>query len=123
MVLNFSREIHKDVVVEFIELSRATVKESQEFKNILLNDIENNYLKFVIDFEGCEFIDSTFLSTLVTTLKLLIKKGGNLKLSSISSEVQSLLELTGTHRVFEIYRSKEEAIQSFKEWKLNISFP
>ena len=115
MVLNFSREIHKDVVVEFIELSRATVKESQEFKNILLNDIENNYLKFVIDFEGCEFIDSTFLSTLVTTLKLLIKKGGNLKLSSISSEVQSLLELTGTHRVFEIYRSKEEAIQSFKE--------
>ena len=113
MISNFSKEIHKDVIVEIVELSRATVKESQEFKSILTEDIENNFLKFVVDFEDCEFIDSTFLSTLVTTLKYLIKKGGNLKLSSISSEVQSLLELTGTNRVFEIYKNKKEAVQSF----------
>jgi anti-sigma B factor antagonist len=113
MISNFSKEIHEDIIVEIVELSRATVKESQEFKNILLEDMKNNFLKFVVDFEDCEFIDSTFLSTLVTTLKLLIQKSGNLKLSSISSEVQSLLELTGTHRVFEIYRTKEEAVQSY----------
>ncbi len=113
MISNFSKEIHKDIIVEIVELSRATVKESQEFKNILIEDIGNNFLKFVVDFEDCEFIDSTFLSTLVTTLKLLIKKGGNLKLSSINPEVQSLLELTGTHRVFEIFKTKKEAIQSY----------
>jgi anti-anti-sigma factor len=115
MSLNFSKEIYDDVIVEIIELTRATFREAQEFKNILTEDINNNYLKFVIELEGCEFIDSTFLSTLVTTLKKLLTKGGNIKLASINSEVQSLLELTGTHHVFEIYKNKEGAIKSYSK--------
>ena len=113
MSLNFSKEIYDDVVVEIIELTRATLQEAQEFKNILSEDINNNYLKFVVDLKDCEFIDSTFLSTLVTTLKLLLSKGGNIKLSSVNSEVQSLLELTGTHHIFEIFKTGKEAVDSY----------
>lgn len=119
MSINFSREIYDDVVVEIIELTRATFQEAQEFKNILSEDIKNNFLKLVVDLKECEFIDSTFLSTLVTTLKLLLSKGGNIKLSSINSEVQSLLELTGTHHVFEIYQTKQEAVKSYSKEKTN----
>ena len=115
MSLNFSKEIYDDVIVEIIELTRATLKEAKEFKNILSEDIENNFLKFVVDLKDCEFIDSTFLSTLVTTLKLLLGKGGNIKLSSVNSEVQSLLELTGTHRVFEIYKTRKAAVKSYSK--------
>ena len=113
MSLNFSRETYDDVVVEIVELTRATLQEAQEFKNILTGDIKNNFSKFVVDLKDCEFIDSTFLSTLVTTLKMLISQGGNVKLSSVNSEVQSLLELTGTHRVFEIYKNTHEAVKSY----------
>ena len=113
MNLNFSKEIYDDVVVEIIELTRATLQEAQEFKNILSEDINKNYLKFVVDLKECEFIDSTFLSTLVTTLKLLLSKGGNIKLSSANSEVQSLLELTGTHHIFEIFKTRREAVESY----------
>ena len=113
MSLNFSKEIYDDVVVEIIELTRATLQEAQEFKNILSEDINKNYLKFVVDLKECEFIDSTFLSTLVTTLKLLLSKGGNIKLSSANSEVQSLLELTGTHHIFEIFKTRREAVDSY----------
>lgn len=113
MSLNFSKEIYDDVVVEIIELTRATLQEAQEFKNILSEDINKNYLKFVVDLKECEFIDSTFLSTLVTTLKLLLSKGGNIKLSSVNSEVQSLLELTGTHHIFEIFKTGKEAVDSY----------
>ena len=113
MNLNFSKEIYDDVVVEIIELTRATLQEAQEFKNILSEDINENYLKFVVDLKECEFIDSTFLSTLVTTLKLLLSKGGNIKLSSANSEVQSLLELTGTHHIFEIFKTRREAVESY----------
>jgi anti-anti-sigma factor len=113
MSSNFSKEINKDIVVEIVELSRATFQEVQEFKNILNGDIENGFLKFVVDLNGCEFMDSTFLSTLVTTLKSLISLGGSLKLSSVSSDVRSLMELTGINRVFEIFESKNEAMESF----------
>jgi len=113
MSLNFSKEIYDDVVVEIIELIRATFQEAQEFRNILSDDINKSYLKFVVDLKECEFIDSTFLSTLVTTLKLLLSKGGNIKLSSVNSEVQSLLELTGTHHIFEIFKTRMEAVKSY----------
>jgi anti-sigma B factor antagonist len=117
MSLYFSREVYDNVVVEVVELTRATLQEAQEFKSILTSDIQNNFIYFVVDLIECEFIDSTFLSTLVTTLKLLLKKGGNIKLSSIHPEVQSLLELTGTSRVFEIYSTKEEAVDSYSKEK------
>lgn len=113
MSLNFSKEFYDDVVVEIIELTRATLQEAEEFRNILSEDINKSYLKFVVDLKECEFIDSTFLSTLVTTLKLLLGKGGNIKLSSVNSEVQSLLELTGTHHIFEIFKTRMEAVKSY----------
>jgi anti-anti-sigma factor len=113
MSFYFSKEIYKDIVVEIVELSRATLKEAKEFKDILLEDINKGFLKFVVDLSDCEFMDSTFLSTLVTTLKSIAGKGGNLKLCSISSETRSLMELTGTHRIFEIYNTKKEAVESY----------
>lgn len=111
---NFTREVHQNVIVENVELSRATLKEAREFKSFLDADIEKGFKYFVVDIRECEFMDSTFLSTLVTTLKFLSGRGGNLKLSSVTSDVQNILELTGTYKVFEIFDSKKEAINSYK---------
>ena len=109
----FSEEI-KDVVVEVVDINRATFKESEEFKKFLEKDIDKGYLKIIIDLSNCNFIDSTFLSTIVTALKKISKIGGNLKLVGVHSETQALLELTGTVKVFEIYENRSKAIESFK---------
>jgi len=109
----FSEEI-KDVVVEVVDINRATFKESEEFKKFIDNDIEKGHLKIIIDLSNCDFIDSTFLSTIVTALKKVSKIGGNLKLVGVHSETQALLELTGTAKVFEIYKNRSMAIESFK---------
>ncbi len=109
----FTREQYSDVVVELIDLSRATLNEAEHLKGALMKDIMEGFLKFVVDLKHCEFMDSTFLSTLVTTLKHLHSKGGNLKLSSVNKDIQSLLELTGTIKVFEIFDTKLKAVKSF----------
>lgn len=109
----FTREQHSNVIVELVDLSRATLKEAEHLKNMLMKDIMEGFLNFVIDLKNCEFMDSTFLSTLVTTLKHLHSKGGNLKLSSVNKDIQSLLELTGTIKVFEIFDTKQRAIKSY----------
>jgi anti-sigma B factor antagonist len=109
----FTREKYKSVIVEEIELLRATLNEAESLKKILMKDIVEGYLNFVVDFKQCTFIDSTFLSTLVTTLKHLHGKGGDLRLSSVGSEIRSLLELTGTAKIFQIFDNKKEAIQSY----------
>ena len=111
--MSFFSEKIKDVVVEVVDINRATFKEAEQFKKLLDKDIENGHLKIIVDLNNCNFIDSTFLSTIVTALKKVSKAGGNLKLIGVHSETQALLELTGTVKVFEIYKSREEAISSF----------
>ena len=111
--MSFFSEKINDIVIETVEISRATFKEAENFKKQLNHDIDRGYIKIIVDLSKCAFIDSTFLSTIVTALKKVSKIGGNLKLASVHSETQALLELTGTVKVFEIYASKDEALKSF----------
>lgn len=109
----FSNTKIGDIACHAVEISRATFRESEEFKKLLNKDIDEGQLKLIIDLSKCTFIDSTFLSTIVTALKKVSKLGGTLKLAGVHSETQALLDLTGTSKVFEIFASVEEAAQSF----------
>ena len=111
--MSFLRKKINDVIIESVEISRATFKEAEDFKKLLNQDIDGGYLKIIVDLSNCTFMDSTFLSTIVTALKKVNKIGGNLKLVGVHSETQALLELTGTIKVFEIYETKDEALKSF----------
>ncbi len=107
------KEEHNDVIVEIVDLNRATLKEADEFKQRLAENIENGYKKIVVDLTDCEFIDSTFLGALVISLKKVTSLGGDLRLVGFQPAVNSMFELTRMHRVFETFKTKEDAILSF----------
>jgi anti-sigma B factor antagonist len=109
----FYTEKISDIAIEIVTISRATFKEAEDFKKLLNKEINSGSLKLIIDLTRCVFMDSTFLSTIVTALKRVSKAGGNLKLVGVHSETQALLELTGTVKVFEIYATRDEAVRSF----------
>ncbi len=111
--MDFLRETHDDIVVEIVNLTRATLKEAEEFKQTLSQDIEMGSRKIIVDLSDCEFIDSTFLGALVVTLKKISNIGGDLRLVGFQPAVHSMFELTRMYRVFEAYKTKEEAIKSF----------
>ncbi len=110
----FIKEEHNDVIVEFVDLTRATLNEADEFKQRLTENIENGYKKIIVDLTVCEFIDSTFLGALVISLKKVTSIGGDLRLVGFQPAVQSMFELTRMYRVFETFNTKEDAILSFK---------
>ncbi|NCS88518.1 MAG: hypothetical protein AUK34_05305 [Ignavibacteria bacterium CG2_30_36_16] len=111
--LDFIRENYNDVLVEVVNLTRATLKEAEEFKQTLSQDIETGARKIIVDLTDCEFIDSTFLGALVVSLKKVTALGGDLRLVGFQPAVHSMFELTRMYRVFESFKSKEEAITSF----------
>ncbi len=96
-----------------VNIVRATLSEAEEFKNLLIDSIDEGNMKIVVDLSACEFIDSTFLGTLVVALKKLTTLGGDLRLVGFQPAVHSMFELTRMYRVFESFKSKEEAIKSF----------
>lgn len=109
----FFRVEKGDVVVITVNLKRATMVEAEEFKQVLVNDIQRDFKKIVVDLSSCEFIDSTFLGSLVVSLKKLTGLGGDLRLVGFQPAVHSMFELTRMYRVFESFKSADEAVQSF----------
>jgi len=113
MFQEYIKEEVGDVVVEKVNLSRATLKEAEDFKRTLVRDIESGKKRIVVDLADCEFIDSTFLGALVVSLKRITALGGDLKLVGFQPNVRSMFELTRMYRVFESFETKEEAVASF----------
>lgn len=111
--MDFVREQTGDVVVITVRLKRATLVEAEEFKELLINEIQQGIKKIIVDLNSCEFIDSTFLGSLVVSLKKLTMLKGDLRLVGFQPAVHSMFELTRMYRVFESFKSKEEAINSF----------
>ncbi len=104
-----------DVIVEIVDLDRATLKEANEFKAKLIENIDKGFNKIVVDLSQCEFVDSTFLGVLVNGLKKVVKIDGDLRLVGFKPAVQSMFELTRMFRVFQSFESVSEAVSSFDE--------
>lgn len=111
--MDYLQETYEDVIVQVVDLTRATLKEAEELKYTLIKSIEQGYRKIVVDLSTCEFIDSSFLGALVVSLKKVTTMGGDLRLVGFQPAVHAMLELTRMHRVFESFPTKEAAIRSF----------
>ena len=110
---DFTKEVLGDVLVEKVNFSRATFKEPQEFKARLVYDILMNNAKIKIDLSSCEYIDSTFLGALVVILKKMAERGGEIKYVIPQPSALYLFKITGLYGVLNLYRNREEAIESF----------
>jgi anti-anti-sigma factor len=108
-------KVVENIAVKKVNLTRATKEHAEEFKKLLFRNSNNGYNNVIIDLSRCEFIDSTFISALISALKDQNKNGYTLKLVTKHPDVQSIIELTGLVKVFETYKSVKEAISSYNK--------
>mgnify|MGYP001332639931 CR=1 FL=1 len=106
--------ISGEIPVIKVNLNRATLTEVDAFSELIQNHIDQDYIRFIIDLSVCEFIDSTFLGVLITTVKKLTPRGGKLKLVGFQPAVMSMFQLTKIFRVFEAYYTVDDALKSFQ---------
>ena len=111
---DFEQKVIGDVVIEIVHLTRATWKEASQFKLILQTDIEKKFKMLVVDISRVEFMDSTFLGTLVLAKRNITQIGGDLKLVEPVSVFKTLMEKTSTLNIFESYKNVSDAVRSFK---------
>ena len=109
--MDFSQEEHGHIIVEVVNLQNATLVQAADFKKILFQDIETGWRKIIIDLTECEFIDSTFLGTMVIALKKMTDLGGNIRLVGIQPEVEKMFQLTKMNRIFETFETREDALE------------
>ena len=112
-MLDFEKQLSGDVLIEKVNLVRATFVEASIMKKRLLDDINLSKKKIIIDISKCDFIDSSFLGALVVSLKKIRENGGDIKIVT-ASFTGGIINLVGYQRLFENYLSVEDALNSFR---------
>ena len=110
---DFYKEYLSEVIAINVNLTRATLREAQELKHLIDEEIIIQHKKLLLDVSQCEFIDSTFLGVLVYGHKRMITKGGKLNIVEPANVNQSLLHLTRVLESLNIYKTRNEAIENF----------
>jgi anti-sigma B factor antagonist len=111
--MNVSTEINKGVVIIFVKEERLDAHNSEELKAELNRIFEGGNRDIVVDLKQVRFIDSSGLGVLVSGFKNASTRQGTLKLSALQAQVKSMFELTRLHRVFDIFSSADDALDSF----------
>ncbi len=119
MLEDFELLTVKGVRFVVVNLSRATINEAQILKSVIEEAIIIGVRKLFIDISQCEFIDSSFIGSLVVEQKRMKEKGGKIMLIYPMKLDENLFHVTNTLRIFEIYQTREEAIESTDEFKLS----
>jgi anti-sigma B factor antagonist len=102
-----------DVAVVEIPVEELDASNAAELKRDIGPVLDANK-KVVLDLSRLRFVDSSGLGAMLSCLRQLTGRGGDLRLSGMSKPVRALFELVRMHRIFDIYGTKEEAIRAFQ---------
>ena len=110
--MSFDVKTQDGVTIIDVE-GQLIVGNRQELKQKVLEELEGGARKFLIDFSGTGYIDSSGLGVLVSLSKKIREQGGELRLANLNEDLRTLFELTKLDTLFHIASSRPEALSSF----------
>lgn len=105
-------ENRQNVIVAEIPVKELDAGNSADLKVAMAKILENGS-RLVIDFRRMQFIDSSGLGAILSFLRQVSARGGDLKLCGMTKQVRSAFELVRMHRIFDIFETREEAVRAF----------
>ena len=89
---------------------QLVVGNRQEFKQAILDEVEQGVRLVIVDFSKSAYIDSSGLGALVSLGKRLREVGGDLRLTGLNDDLRTLFELTRLDSLFPLFSSREDAL-------------
>ena len=74
---------------------------------------EKGARKLLIDLQAVTYIDSASIGCLMDIHRLLQDKSGAVKLSGLQPRVETMLSMTGVHKIVDIHREEDGALAAF----------
>ncbi len=105
-------EIVGQVTVVTIPGDSLDASNAKEFRQII-SPVLDQSKQVVFDMSELRFVDSSGLGTLLSCLRQLNGAGGKLRLCAVSQQVRMLFELVRMHKIFDLFDTREEALNSF----------
>ena len=109
------RSIIDGIVVEKVNLVRATMNEAYEVKDNLLED-GLDYKKIIVDLSTCDYIDSTFLGALVYSYRKIKENDGIIVLVVGDTFLSTSFMFREISSIFQVYLTLNEAKAQLKTY-------
>jgi len=101
--------VDKGIAVVGFSRDSLDASSSKAFKEDM-KPVLDQYQRILLDLEDLQFVDSSGLGAMLSCLRAVHAKGGQLALCGMSKPVRTLFELVRMHRIFDIYPNRGEAI-------------
>ena len=105
-------QVYQRVTVMSVK-GRVDSTSAGELESALKKLLDDGKSNLVLDLSGVEFLSSSGLRVLVTTLKAVRKTGGDLRLALSSQRASDAIALAGLDVLFKSYGDREGAVASF----------
>jgi anti-sigma B factor antagonist len=111
-------ETSRPVVVKRMP-TRVNLREARSFFRDVQPFLKSDRPQLVFDMSLVEQLDSAGIEMLLECMAECMKRDGDLKLANPSAQAATVLELTRTDRLFEIYETSTDAARSFSSFLPN----
>lgn len=111
--MNLRTETINNRQIIYVQEERLDAHNSEELKTEMNRLFATGSKELIVDLKDVRFIDSSGLGVLVSGFKNASTRQGSLKLSGLQTQVRSMFELTRLHRVFDIFQTTDEALESY----------
>ena len=102
-----------DVTILRILHEEITLDDNENLKNSFEKTIKDGARKIILDLSGLKFISSVVLASLVFIKQKIRDINGGLTLVGLSGRVKDVFDMTDLHKIFDIYETEQEALDSF----------
>ena len=111
--MNFAVSEKDGIVILSLKGKIMGGPEATEINDKINQLLDEKKLKIIIDLEQVEWMNSSGLGILISTVTVLRNNNGSLRLINVSEKIKNLLKITKLNTVFIINDTYEQAVDSF----------
>jgi len=102
------------VTVVRVQEVKLTYPVLASFFSEVRQKVEGGARFVVIDLAAVGYLDSASIGCLMDIHRLLQEKGGALRLAGLQPRVETMISMTGVHKIVPLHRDEEEAVAGFR---------
>ena len=102
-----------DVTVVRVKEAKLTYPVLASFFSEIRQRVESGSRRVLIDLSAVNYLDSASIGCLMDVHRLLQERGGTLRLAGLQPRVETMISMTGVHKIVPLHRDEEDAVAAF----------
>lgn len=100
---------YPDFLLAELKLKEANLLEAEQFKNEMLQLLNQGHKLIIVSFKEVAYVDSSFLGALVSSLKYAMSNKADIAIIHLNKDIHNLFKLIRMDKVFKVYTTLPEA--------------